>query len=359
MPASIGLLLGPYGTALIFIAICTILLITPILRYLRAGWRYKKDDITNSLDEESKSIYLQRFLKITLNNRSEEAKIFDLIYNKKFGRRHYIWPTILISILILSESSLVIDTISPSDPNFWSPGVHLSSISLAALAGAYMWVVGDFISRARRWDFSPADILWGTLRLFIAVPLGLSVGSIVGEARFAPFVAFALGAFPLETIQSILRQAAYKILGLELGPTETTELTKLDGVDKSIAERLLHEDINSIVQLAYCDPIQATMRTNLSFNTVTDLVSQALAWAYLKDKLDLLRPLGLRGAYEIREIFEAIESRDKSEKENALNLVSTIAKRLELEEKEIWFVFSQIAYDPYIDFIYEVWSLPD
>jgi hypothetical protein len=191
------------------------------------------------------------------------------------------------------------------------------------------------------------------------VPLGLSVGSIVGEARFAPFVAFALGAFPLETIQSILRQAAYKILGLELGPTETTELTKLDGVDKSIAERLLHEDINSIVQLAYCDPIQATMRTNLSFNTVTDLVSQALAWAYLKDKLDLLRPLGLRGAYEIREIFEAIESRDKSEKENALNLVSTIAKRLELEEKEIWFVFSQIAYDPYIDFIYEVWSLPD
>jgi hypothetical protein len=41
------------------------------------------------------------------------------------------------------------------------------------------------------------------------------------------------------------------------------------------------------------------MRSSLSFRFVVDVVSQALAWVYLGEKLDQLRTIGLRGAYEI------------------------------------------------------------
>ena len=169
-----------------------------------------------------------------------------------------------------------------------------------------MWVVSDFIWRARRMDFSPADVLWGTLRLFIAAPMGLAFGGIVKPEVLA-FVAFGLGAFPLETIVSFLQQLSVKTLQVQVGASQDSELRKLDGVDRNLAERLEHEDISSIVQLAYYDPIQLTMRSNLPFNAVVDLVSQALAWVYIENKIQILRGYGLRGAYELRGLCEDLE----------------------------------------------------
>ena len=217
-----------------------------------------------------------------------------------------------------------------------------------------MWVVGDFISRSRRFDFSPADVMWGALRLVISVPLGLFLGSIATN-QLANFVAFALGAFPLDTLQVALRQLSYKQLAIELGPTETSDLLRLDGVNKPLAERLANEDINSVVQLAYCDPIQLTMRSGLSFNAVVDLVSQSL-WVYVAEKLPALRPLGLRGAYEIRQLLDDLDSSDNKAKDAANKILPTVASTLGLDVDRASFVLRQVAYDPYTDFIYSTWS---
>jgi hypothetical protein len=258
---------------------------------------------------------------------------------------------------------LAVETLGHFDVNFWKPRIELNAVALSALAGAYMWVVGDFISRARRMDFSPADILWGSLRLFISAPMGLSLASIF-EPHVIAFVAFGLGAFPLETVQLALRQLSYQKLGLELGPTEQNELLRLNGVDKVLADRLANQDITSIVQLSYCDPIQMTMRSNLSFNAVADLVSQALAWNYIDEKLNALRSLGLRGSFEIRQFMEDLKKVDKPAghdprqipAQDARNLVPSIAAKLDLTEDQIWFLFGQIAYDPYTEFIYSTWE---
>jgi hypothetical protein len=229
------------------------------------------------------------------------------------------------------------------------------------MAGAYMFVVSDFISRSRRMDFSPADVMWGSLRLFISVPLGLSLGSIL-DPHVVAFVAFGLGAFPLQTIQLALRQLSYRQLQLELGTTEKSELLNLNGVDMPLAERLSNEDISSIVQLSYCDPIQITMRTNLSFSAVADLVSQALAWNYFERRLDPLRLLGLRGAWEIRQFMEDLKAQNEDSDvadnrvQRARNLIPAISSCLGLSEDKIWFVFYQIASDQYTDFIYFAWE---
>ena len=215
-------------------------------------------------------------------------------------------------------------------------------------------------------DFSPADVMWGALRIVISVPLGLSLGSIINK-EVVNFAAFGLGAFPLTTIAVALRQLWYKQLGVELGPTEKSDLLGLDGIDKPLVERLAIEDITSIVQLAYCDPIQLTMRTNLSFNAVVDLVSQALAWVYLGEKLTAIRPLGCRGAYEVRQLIDFLHAaenppandatdNEKLAKEDAEKIVLAIANKLELENDKLCFVLRQIAYDPYTDFIYTTWN---
>jgi len=173
------------------------------------------------------------------------------------------------------------------------------------------------------------------------------------------FIAFGLGAFPLGTIQIILRQLSYKKLGIEIGPVETNNLLNLDGVDKQIIERLSNEDINSVAQLAYCDPIWLTMSSNLTFNAVVDLVSQALAWVYVGDKLSLLRPLGIRGAYEAKTLFECISLKDLDDpqnKESAMKILPAVAEVLGRKVDEVDFLLREIAFDPYTDFIYEVWS---
>ena len=119
---------------------------------------------------------------------------------------------------------------------------------------------------------------------------------------------------------------------------------------------LEHEDISSIVQLAYYDPIQLTMRSNLPFNAVVDLVSQALAWVYIENKIQILRGYGLRGAYELRGLCEDLESGDANAKRNAQNILPLVAQALGISEDQMWYVIHQIAYDPYTDFIYRTWS---
>ena len=108
-----------------------------------------------------------------------------------------------------------------------------------------------------------------------------------------------------------------------------------------------HEDISSIVQLAYYDPIQLTMRSNLPFNAVVDLVSQALAWVYIENKIQILRGYGLRGAYELRGLCEDLEFGDANAKRNAQNILPLVAQALGISEDQMWYVIHQIAYDPY------------
>jgi hypothetical protein len=113
------------------------------------------------------------------NNEADANQIFYKMYHRRFRRRHFIGPIGLVVLVILAVSSLVAETISQSNCCYiWKSQITLNPGAVAALSGAYMWVVSDFISRSRRLDFSPADVMWGALRLVISAPLGLSLGSI-------------------------------------------------------------------------------------------------------------------------------------------------------------------------------------
>jgi hypothetical protein len=82
-----------------------------------------------------------------------------------------------------------------------------------------------------------------------------------------------------------------------------------------------------------------------------------LAWVYIVDRLTVIRPLGIRGAYEIHQLIADLgTSNDPHAKDAAEKIIPAIATKLELDNDKLWFVLRQIANDLYTDFIYSTWS---
>ena len=106
-----------------------------------------------------------------------------------------------------------------------------------------------------------------------------------------------------------------------------------------------------MTQVAYRDPVQLIMRSNLTFNFVTDCMNQALAWIYLKDDLSKVRPLGIGGACEVRYLMTdyddaGIDMDRKAAHDRAVAAFPKIAAALTQDPETLQFLFRQIAEDP-------------
>jgi hypothetical protein len=352
-------LLPGYWLPAILSAIIVLLSMTPMLVYVLVGWRAKELDIKNSLGPPACLLYFKAFYASAhVPADGVAAKLeFDRIYDRWYGRRFFLVPGLVYFLTMALSVLATVLAVAPAGGAFVVPNA-----TVAAIAGAFMWCVNDQVSRSRRLDFSPSDLLWASLRMVIAVPLGYAF-STVGPATAAVFLAFALGAFPLTTLQIMLRRLAAKYLGTEDTVEQAADkIICLQGIDTDIVERLRNEDVTTITQLAYCDPVRLTMRSNLTFTFVIDAMSQALAWLYFEDKLDALRPLGLRGAIEFRHFIEALDATDQDAahaKAEALEAFPTVLKALSLDPTDgavLRMTMREIADDPYTVFLSEVWD---
>ena len=230
-------------------------------------------------------------------------------------------------------------------------GANLPAIPVAALAGAYMWVLYDLIGRTRRRDLAPADLSWGSFRFVVAAPLGLSVAALFTEEAGVA-VAFLLGAFPTRTLITLMQRAAASKVGLEGYADESGhEILKLQGISRVSAERFGDEGVSTILQLAYSDPVDLTMRTNFAFSYVIDCCSQALAWIYFEDKMPQLRQYGVRGAMEIGNVLKGVEKKDKQ----SIATLNEVAAKLDMRTAALMHSFKEIADDPYTKFLADVW----
>jgi hypothetical protein len=142
-------------------------------------------------------------------------------------------------------------------------------------------------------------------------------------------------------------------LKVELGAgTEKDQVINLSGVDKNMADRLDEADITTILQLAYCDPVQTCMRTSLSFAVISDISSQSLAWLYFGDNLTNLRKIGLRGACEMRFLRQDLQAADPK----ATALVQSASKSLQISEEEFKNALQEISEDPHTEFLAKTWN---
>jgi hypothetical protein len=361
-------LLSPCGLLFILATVTgvAIMMMGPF-RYLRYGWAAKRKDIMGGLDQSARYEYFKRFAyDESFAIGSDISKAFENFYENWYGRRFFVVPLVIHLVATFVFVFLVMLSVLDQHGGLHNPFFQLGFPAITAAAGAYMWVTNDFISRARRLDFSPADVAWGTLRLVVAIPMGYAFASLFTD-RISPFVTFALGAFPLSALLSVMQRRMEKQLHMASDTPETADsVSKLEGVDRDIRERLEKEDITTVTQIAYCDPIRLAMRSNLSFIYISDIAGQAIAWLYLRDKLSLIKSFGLRGACEIRWYLKHydLEGSDltpvqKRDHDRAVAALRAIAAALKQDEATVLNCFKQIAYDPFTSFYAETWIDPN
>ena len=165
------------------------------------------------------------------------------------------------------------------------------------------------------------------------------------------------GRSPTRTLATISRRVATKKFGLtDVADGRETELQLLQSLDRETAERLSDENIRTMVELAYSNPVMLTMRTNLRFNAIVDYVSQALLWLYLEDDLAKVRKHGIRGAQEVRALWNDLVSADNATRTSAEETLKALADSLEMEEATLRHTLDQVAEDPYTLFLWNVWG---
>ncbi len=335
----------------------TVALIAPLLRYIVAGWRAKRQDIMDGLDAEARLCYFKMFVRNGVKPDLDSAsRAFEQLYAQSYGRRFFLVPGLLLFLVGLLAVTAVVPTGLHRLGYIVNPLFNLPDTAMAAIAGAYLWVADDHISRTRRLDFAPSDVQWGILRIIIAVPMGYAF-AVVTAPSLGPFIAFAAGAFPLSALTSMLRRLGEKYLNLGQTIDEAyDDIIKLQGVNKPIVERLAQEDITTVSQIAYCDPVRLSMRSHLSFNFIIDCMNQALAWMYFQDDLNTIRPLSIRGAVEIRNLIHACDDPSDPDHQRALDALPKIAAAVKQDSATLQLTLREIAADPYTIFLHSVWK---
>jgi hypothetical protein len=131
----------------------------------------------------------------------------------------------------------------------------------------------------------------------------------------------------------------------------------LQGIDTRVAERLADEGITTVLQLAYADPVELTMRcASFTFSFVVDIISQALAWIYLADNLAKIRISSLRGAQEIASLIDELDGKDAEAKHLARATVNATAAAAGVAVASFERTLREIAEDPYTQFLRDVWA---
>lgn len=347
---------------ILLVLVAVLLICMPVRYYLLTAWSAKRRDIVDGLTEGACIRYFAMFCRgTTAPEEGTAARAFAAMFDKWYGRRNFAASLVLLVTVATIAATAVASSLPISLGWETPPSLKLPHAAIAALAGAYMWVVDDLISRARRLDMEPSDLLWSTLRLLICIPMGYAFSSVTIK-ELAPFIAFALGAFPITALTDMLRRLSKKGLSLEDTTQETADnIIKLDGTNREIVERLALIDLRTILQIAYCDPVHTTMRSNISFNVITDLMGQALVRIYLRDGCDKIAKMGLRGAVEVRSFIIDLDYMGSDpemlrHRQFATEMLPDVAAALSLTQPELQFVLRQIADDPYSMFLSEIWA---
>ena len=323
----------------------------PVIHYLFYGLNERKAEILSYFDKRSVELYFKQFC-LAEAPVTDFKQAFRDIYTQRFGIRTFYLAILLYAISLALAAWVATCSALGTEVGWFAP--KMESRGVYALAGAYLWVMWDLITRFRQRDIVPSVLYWHTFRFIISIPLAYAMSTLLTDAA-APPIAFALGAFPTSTLMLILRRQAAQKFGLADDTTSNKlELEELQGVNTTLAEKFSEVGIMTVLQLAYEDPIQLTMRTNLSFNFVTDIISQSLATIYGL-KLNLTRPLSVRGGMEAAELYEDLSSKNAGMQKRARDAVAKIAEAQGVTEPIIERILHDVRADPYTDFLRNIW----
>ena len=335
-------------------AVTAVMVLTPLLVYLSGDWTTRRDRLFGYFGQNSLKLYYEQFFPAKAPALNQVVEEFKKDFARRYGRRRYVIPICLLATITIWSAYAGARTLA-----VWqkvAPGTYaLPWVTASALAGGFSWVINDLIDRIRRRDLSSNVINVWTLRILIAAPFGWAFAQLVKDNVGVP-LAFLLGVFPTSTLFTIGRRLAAKNLGIsdisDDSSSGALELEKLQSITKTNAERFYDEGISTIVQLAYADPVDLTIRTNFDFNYVIDCISQALLWMYFDERTRSLAIYSLRGAQEVC----ALVGNSRTGQAQAIATLNAVATALGLSPATLQTTLEQVAGDPYAEFLYAVWQ---
>jgi len=355
--------------------------IIPVTRFLLYQWDIRKQEFLGRLRDKSLSAYLSRFHGNVVRESADDFEVFITLYNRIAGRHLYYFPLFLLLVAIgmlgglaiatairtgyeqyllfyqswLGEEGKISGQVSLTHESievlnaavFPFSNIALSLQALAAISGAYLYVVGVVIQGFRARTLLSSDLLWCSFRMVIAVPLGLSLGA-VANPTLGSFVAFALGAFPIEAINRILRHLLNKSLN-QTDDEKSDQLVNLIGVTPEVSAALNGEGISAVQELASMDPVAMAMRTGLPFDYVLNLVAQSQSWCYIGSTVGALSQLGFGDARVIARLSQRLDSNPPDQ--DAENVLAGLAAAAKVDAAVLRFAFKNISADSYTKFL--------
>lgn len=285
-------------------------------------------------------------------------KLFELNYHW----RAYILP-VLINVLITTAAMLV--TVARAGipmglpDNLQAMLVKVPSAVIAGIGGAFAWGLYDVLRRYRVIDLTHTALHFIWLRLLTSAVLGSLVSYTVAQPLDL-LAAFGLGAFPLKTLQDFVKEGARKRFGIagESLPSAEPNLDKIQGLTAQTIDRLSEEGIDSTQHLAHADPMKLLLKTNFEWKVILDIIDQSILFNYLGEKMNALRPLGIRGAIELAEIGDGLSAVAKREvKEHSEKMLPLIAGKLNGKDTTgVRNLIGTLIEDPHVDFIWTLWG---
>lgn len=330
----------------LLVALAFFLIMLPVVQHLMYGIRERRREIVYYFDDDAIRQYFARYFpaenRATGWNANEEFRRF---YNQRFGFRVYIPALTIFTLTLLIAVSISVGAALGEIFGVQMPMRLDKPLIAAALAGAYLWVFIELLSRFRKRDIVPATLYGATFRFGIAVPAAYAFASLFAENAQAA-IAFMLGAFPTTTLMLVMRRLVAQKIGLgSEASTEKHELEQLQGINTDLAERFSEIGVSTFLQLAFEDPIQLTMRMNLPFREIIDVMSQALAALYTDDNFEVYRHYLVRSSIDCGIIYEQLDGEDPELQRLALAQIEAIATDLSVTSD----IVKKIMFEVYND----------
>ena len=327
----------------------------PILHHLEWGLAERRRSILGYFDDRAARLYFKQFYAAEVEKLGPNYAVqLARIYDQRFGLRAFLMPLTIYLVALATTITIVLATAFSTLKLATIPSAVLPAVSAYALAGAYLWIVSDLIQRYRQRDLVPGALYAATFRTAIAIPTAYAISAILTEAA-APTFAFLLGTFPTDTLVLIMRRTVSKKLGLgdESDTNKKHELEVLQGVNTAIAEKLSDMGVSTLLQLAYEDPIQLTMRTNLSFSFAVDVVVSGAGGAVHRsgqgEKIFGARRAG--GGDLVRGSLGQVRGQTKVGARDACGARQGFGHSTRGTGADL----SEISEDPYTKFLREIW----
>jgi hypothetical protein len=316
---------------------------------------HKRDALANLMSQKGVfDSYQSRFGRAGDQQQHIVQELFNLYY-----RTSAYWLAIGLNVVVITLG-VAIGMVRVGVP-IWFPGAMGTLAKSAPLtlclgfAGAYVLSLYDTLRRCRSADLSAYSLHFTWVHMVLASILAPLVCEAFQPAVGAP-IAFGMGLFPIKDTVDFARQSAKKRLEISVTPESVSgpSLSLVQGLNKEVIDRLEEEGISSTVELAYYDPIKLFFKTNFQWAWVIDVIDQAILVNYIGDKIEALRPVGIRGAIEMTVLGEPTDGGTADQRVG--QVIAIVAQRLGATEAEARNLGDNLYDDGQVDLIWQLYK---